>query len=111
MPSCGSGNDSGDEFLDFLGISYRAVTAGSGPANLRQIKTQFDSARMDRSINQTRTRNVAVNRILDRYVPIAETRYIERPDGVALPGEFHLRYVFRKDIPVFFGIANAATRT
>jgi hypothetical protein len=31
-----------------------------------------------------------------------ETRYIEDPDGVALPGEFHLRYVFRKDVPRFF---------
>jgi hypothetical protein len=38
--------------------------------------------------------------------PVPETRYIERPDGVALPGEFHLRYVFRKDIPGLFETAN-----
>ena len=43
-----------------------------------------------------------MNRMLDKYVPIAETRYIEHPDGVALPGEFHLRYVFREDVPRFF---------
>lgn len=40
--------------------------------------------------------------MLDRYVPIAETCWVEHPDGVALPGEFHLRYVRRQDIPAFF---------
>jgi hypothetical protein len=60
---------------------------------------------IDRLIHQTRTRNIAVNRMLDKYVPIAETRYIEDPDGVALPGEFHLRYVFRKDVPRFFHLS------
>jgi hypothetical protein len=67
-----------------------------------RIRTYFDSAPIDRLTHQTRTRNLAVNRMLDRYVPVSETRYIERPDGVALPGEFHLRYVFRKDISGFF---------
>jgi hypothetical protein len=67
-----------------------------------RIKTYFDLAWIDRLIHQTRTRNAGVNRMLDRYVPVAETRYIEHPDGVALPGEFHLRYVFREDIPRFF---------
>lgn len=67
-----------------------------------RIRTYFDSVPMDRLIHQTRTRNVAVNRMLDRYVPIAETCYAERPDGVALPGEFHHRYVRRQDIPAFF---------
>jgi hypothetical protein len=66
------------------------------------VKTYFDLVPMERLIHQTRTRNIAVNRMLDKYVPIAATRYIEDPDGVALPGEFHLRYVFRKDIPRFF---------
>jgi hypothetical protein len=72
-----------------------------------RIKTYFDAAPINRLTHQTRTRNVAVNRMLDRYVPVAETRYIEHPDGVALPGEFHLRYVFRKDIPRFFETAGA----
>jgi len=67
-----------------------------------RIKTYFDLVPMERLVHQTRTRNLGVNRMLDRYVPIAETRHIEHPDGVALPGEFHLRYVFRKDIPRFF---------
>jgi hypothetical protein len=67
-----------------------------------RIKTYFDLAPMDRLIHQTRTRNAGVNRMLDKFVPISETRYIEHPDGVALPGEFHLRYVYRKDVPGFF---------
>ncbi|HME71780.1 MAG TPA: hypothetical protein VKM54_18190 [Myxococcota bacterium] len=67
-----------------------------------RIKTYFDFVPMERLVHQTRTRNIGVNRMLDRYVPVAETRYIEHPDGVALPGEFHLRYVFRKDVPRFF---------
>ncbi len=44
-------------------------------------------------MHQTRTRNIGVNRMLDKYVPVAETRHIERPDGVATPGEFHVRCV------------------
>jgi hypothetical protein len=70
-----------------------------------RIKAYFDSAPIDRLTHQTRTRNIGVNRMLDRYVPVAETRHIEQPDGVALPGEFHLRYVFRKDIPGLFETA------
>ena len=67
-----------------------------------RIKLYFELTPMVRLIHQTRTRNVGVNRMLDKYVPIAETRYIDQPDGVALPGEFHLRYVIRADIPRLF---------
>jgi hypothetical protein len=67
-----------------------------------RIKTYFDLAPIERLIHQTRTRNLAVNRMLDKHVPVTETRHLEDPDGVALPGEFHLRYVFRKDVPSFF---------
>lgn len=70
-----------------------------------RVKAYFDSVPLDRLIHQTRTRNLAVNRMLDRYLPVAETSYVERPDGVALPGEFHLRYVLRKDIPSLFEMA------
>jgi hypothetical protein len=73
-----------------------------------RIQMYFDSARlMDRLIHQTRTTNIGVNRMLDRYVPIAETCYVDDPDGVALPGTFHLRYVQRKDLPVLFDKAAA----
>jgi len=67
-----------------------------------RIKAYFDLVPIERLIHQTRTRNLAVNRVLDKYVPVSETRYVEQPDGVARPGEFHLRYVFRKDIPKLF---------
>lgn len=67
-----------------------------------RIKTYFDLAPMTRLIHQTRTRNVGVNRMLDKFVPVAETKNIEKPDGVALPGDFHIRYVRREEIPRLF---------
>jgi RimJ/RimL family protein N-acetyltransferase len=70
-----------------------------------RVKTYFDMVPMQRLIHQTRTRNIAVNRMLDKYVPLAKTRHIEQPDGVALPGEFHIRYVVRADIPRLFARA------
>jgi hypothetical protein len=64
-----------------------------------RIRMYFEAAPIARLIHQTRTRNVAVNRMLDKWVPVAETRHIDDPDGVALPGEFHIRYVRRNDVP------------
>ena len=72
-----------------------------------RIRTYFEVGRIEKLTHQTRTRNVAVNRMLDKYVPIARTQYIENPDGVALPGEFHLRYVRRHDVAGFFAKAQA----
>lgn len=74
-----------------------------------RIRMYFELASMARLIHQTRTRNVGVNRMLDKYVPVAETRYVERPDGVAAPGEFHLRYVRPADVPDFFAKAGTLT--
>lgn len=70
-----------------------------------RIKMYFDTSNIERLVHQTRTRNVGVNRMLDRFVPVAETRYIENPDGVAGPGEFHIRHVTRADIPRLFARA------
>jgi RimJ/RimL family protein N-acetyltransferase len=67
-----------------------------------RIKAYFDLTPISRLIHQTRTRNVGVNLMLDKFVPVAETKYIENPDGVALPGEFHIRYVTRDGIPKLF---------
>jgi hypothetical protein len=53
----------------------------------RRISTYFDSVPINRLTHQTRTRNVAVNRMLDRYVP-----------GAAC---------FGKDIPGFFETAGS----
>jgi hypothetical protein len=72
-----------------------------------RIKSYFDLVPIERLIHQTRTRNTAVNRMLDKYVPVAETCHVEQPDGVALPGEFHLRYVQRADVPKLFARAAA----
>jgi RimJ/RimL family protein N-acetyltransferase len=70
-----------------------------------RIQAYFEMAPIAQLIHQTRTRNVAVNRMLDKFVPVAETRHVERPDGVAGPGEFHLRYVRREDVPAILARA------
>jgi len=74
-----------------------------------RIRVYFDVARLSRLTHQTRTRNAGVNRMLDKFVPVAETLFIERPDGVAGPGYFHLRYVHANDIPGFFKRAKSFT--
>jgi len=70
-----------------------------------RIKAYFDLAPISQLIHQTRTRNVGVNRMLDKFIPITETKCIDKPDGVAAPGEFHLRFVRREDIPAIFARA------
>jgi hypothetical protein len=70
-----------------------------------RIKAYFDLAPISQLIHQTRTRNLGVNRMLDKFIAVSETKFIDRPDGVASPGEFHLRYVRRGDIPTFFARA------
>ena len=74
-----------------------------------RIRMYFETSRIERLIHQTRTRNIGVNRMLDKYVPVAETRYVDNPDGFALPGEFHMRFVRRKDIPRLFARAAELT--
>ena len=64
-----------------------------------RIKAYFDIAPISRLIHQTRTSNIGVNRMLDKFIPISKTEHIDKPDGVAAPGEFHLRFVRREDIP------------
>jgi hypothetical protein len=87
----------------FLGIDPGLRGTGISSALYpHRMDTYFRLYPIGRLIHQTRTRNVAVNRMLDKYIPVAETRYIEKPDGVALPEEFHLRYVTAADIPGFF---------
>lgn len=85
----------------------RGITSALYPY---RIKMYFDTTNMARLIHQTRTRNVGVNRVLDKYLPIAETLYIDKPDGFAGPGEFHIRYVSRADLPRMFEIAADAAR-
>lgn len=70
-----------------------------------RIKAYFELAPISQLIHQTRTSNVGVNRMLDKFVRVSETKFVEKPDGVANPGEFHLRYVRREDIPGIFALA------
>jgi RimJ/RimL family protein N-acetyltransferase len=74
-----------------------------------RVKMYFDTTNMDRLIHQTRPRNIGVNRMLDKFVGIAETSFVEKPDGVAAPGVFHLRYVYRRDVESLFEIAGRMT--
>ena len=70
-----------------------------------RIKAYFDLAPISQLIHQTRTRNVGVNRMLDKFVSVSETKYVESPNGVASPGEFNLRFARREDIPRIFAAA------
>lgn len=96
-------HESSDEFSHWH--IMEADLRGSGISSALypcRVKTYFDLTPIQRLIHQTRTHNVGVNRMLDKWVPVVETRIIENPDGVALPGEFHLRYMHRGDVPRFF---------
>ena len=70
-----------------------------------RIQAYFDVAPISRLIHQTRTRNLGVNRMLDKFVAVSETKFIDKPDGVACPGDFHVRFVRREDIHRFFARA------
>ena len=85
------------------GLRAKGISTALYP---HRIKAYFDLAPIGRLIHQTRTSNVGVNRMLDRFIPISETRFIETPDGVAAPGEFHIRYVRRAQIPAIFARAS-----
>jgi hypothetical protein len=64
-----------------------------------RLDLYFELFPIERLIHQTRITNTGVNRMLDKFVPIAKTEFVERPDGLAKPGEFHIRYVTRADVP------------
>jgi hypothetical protein len=69
------------------------------------VKAYFDLAPISQLIHQTRTSNIGVNRMLDKFIPISETKFIDKPNGVAKPGEFHLRFLGRQDVPKIFARA------
>lgn len=96
----------GDGYSHWHIISPDARAGGISSALYpHRIKMYFDTSLIERLVHQTRTRNTGVNRMLDKYVPVAETRYVENPDGLAGPGEFHIRYVTRADVPRLFARA------
>ena len=60
-----------------------------------RLHTYFTCTSITKLTHQTRASNHAMNAVLDKFVPVAERRYLASPDGVALPGEFNIRYVTR----------------
>jgi hypothetical protein len=70
-----------------------------------RIKTFFEITPISRLIHQTRTSNLGVNRMLDKFVAVAESVYVKKPDGVGIPGDFNHRYVRREDVPKIFARA------
>jgi RimJ/RimL family protein N-acetyltransferase len=60
------------------------------------LKLYVDLYPIRRLVIQTRTSNTAINRVLDKVLPVAETRHLDTPDGLAAPGEFHVRYLTRE---------------
>jgi hypothetical protein len=75
-----------------------------------RIRAYFDTSAIVRLIHQTSVRNAGVNRMLDKYVPVAETRWVKTLDGAGEPGEYHLRYVCREDLPRLFARAAELAR-
>jgi RimJ/RimL family protein N-acetyltransferase len=67
-----------------------------------RLRTYFACTRMEVLTHQTRPGNEGVNRLLDRFVPVAETRFVAEPDGLSRPGIFNLRYVSRADAARIF---------
>ena len=58
-----------------------------------QLDLYFGLFPIDRLIHQTRVTNTGANRMLDKFVPVASTEFIENRDGLAKPGEFHIPQV------------------
>jgi hypothetical protein len=65
------------------------------------LKILFDLFPIERIVLQTRTSVVAINRLLDHFLPVVETVWLENPDGLSGPGEFNHRYICREDVPDF----------
>jgi RimJ/RimL family protein N-acetyltransferase len=74
------------------------------------LRMCFDLFPLRRIVLQTRPTSAGINRALDLYLPPAVTKYIEKADGLAGPGEFHMRYVYREDAAWMLERARALAR-
>jgi hypothetical protein len=43
--------------------------------------------------------------MLEKFIRVSETSFVAKPDGVAAPGVFNMRYVYRSDVDSLFEIA------
>ena len=75
------------------GASLASVLIGPG------MYMYFNLFPIRRLALPTRPQNRWINSALDLYMRPAETRYVDTPIGLAVPGELHLRYVRREDVP------------
>jgi hypothetical protein len=73
----------------------------------QRIKMYFDLFAIERLTHQTKTSNVGVNRMLDKFVPVDHIERTDTPDGWASPGEFVIRYVWRRDVPRIVAMGEA----
>lgn len=108
-------DQSGDRLIGFTNLLRKTATDNYSHWHILEpseraggISSAVYPARLDlyfglfpieRLIHQTRVTNTGVNRMLDKFVAVAKTELVERPDGLAKPGEFHMRYVTRADLP------------
>ncbi|MES2938614.1 MAG: hypothetical protein V4864_13090 [Pseudomonadota bacterium] len=85
-----------------LGGVPRDALAGRG-ANIAPVllgavlELFFRLLPIERMSLQTRPTSVGINRALDNYLPVEETRHFDKADGLAGPGVFHMRHLLRKD--------------
>ena len=75
-----------------------------------RLDVYFRTSNIRRLVHQTHVSNLGVNRMLDKYVPVAETKWLDRPDGLGSPGKYHLRYVTNDDVADFLTRAQTGTR-
>lgn len=65
------------------------------------ISTYFSIFPIARIVLQTRPTSLGINIALDHYLEVHHTEFIDKPDGLAGPGEFHMRYAYSKDREYF----------
>ena len=74
------------------GSSFASVMVGL------LLETYFKVLPIERVSLQTRPTSEGINRALDNYLPVEETHFFHKADGLAGPGVFHMRHVMRSDI-------------
>jgi RimJ/RimL family protein N-acetyltransferase len=98
-----------DNYSHWHILDPAALAGGiSSAVYMTRLDLYFGLFPIERLVHQTRVTNTGVNRMLDKFVPVAKTELVERPDGLAKPGEFHTRYVWRADLPRMREIAGGA---
>jgi len=89
------GPDENHPHLHLVDASARAAGVASVLVP-HVLRLYFDLYPIRRLVIQARTRNTPINRVLDKVLPVDETRHLDGPDGLAEPGEFHIRYLTRE---------------